>query len=212
MGNYYFLAFLCCLVAFACIAAWFTERQKKKPKPAPKPSSVPKIIDAEPLVKLVKDYSYDNFTDNNNFLLSKLKKVCLYDPRERSENEMDRWFRNNTPLIIHDGFCLAYIDHYGHLEDTFWKNIKMLGLKIEDDEVFQSLIISVCKTDLGLYHLNLPNMLFHFGYNYKLLLKLEQIVMDDIRFASARATYENAQKYALKDKQLKMKYQSYQAS
>ena len=212
MENYYVLAFLCSVAIIVGLAIWFTEREGKNAKRVLKPSSVPKIFDADPLVKLVKDYSYDNFTDNNSFLLTKLKKVCLYDPKERTENEMDRWYKKNTSLIMHDGSCIAYIDRYGHLEDTFWKNIKLLGLKIEDDEIFQSLIISVCKTDLGFYHLNFPNMLYHFGYNHKLLPKLEEIVMKDERFASARETYENAQKYALKNKENERKYSTYQAS
>jgi hypothetical protein len=137
---------------------------------------------------MVQQYYY---TDNQTPLRKKLALVDTLDPKKRDINEMDHWFKRNTAQICHNAECLAYINHYGHLEDTFWKNIEDLGLKIEEDEVFQRLLISISFHEFTeQYYPNFRNLLFSYGKRYRLMPKVLEVLDNDLRFARPRETYE----------------------
>jgi len=151
---------------------------------------------------MLKEYSCYELSSANRFndLLSKLKKVNLYNPQKRAANEMDDWFKKVTPQLMHDGSCLAYINNYGYLEDSFWVNIANLGLKPEQDKEFQQILFSVRKTSCGYWMPNFRNLSFNYGKRYKLLPEIEHIVNTDSCFTTLKETYEFARKVAEKDK------------
>jgi len=186
MENYYSLALLCGVSLIAAIAIWLSKLQEKKEE---KGSAKSSFARHSTTTSLFRDYSYNSFCNQGNLLLSNLKDVCLYDSKTRPINPMDRWYKDNTANLSHDGACLAYINHYGYLEDTFWKNVKELGIDLAKDKSFQRILVSVCKTSLGYYQKNFSNMLFHFARYYTLLPEIDDIIQNDERFAEVKATY-----------------------
>lgn len=193
METYYFLAVICCLVPFIIGGIWFAMHDLEKSQ-IPTFSSV-KVTPQNPEEIMVKGYSYIN---HENALLHKLEQVNTYSPDFRTPNTMDHWFKRHTGLLCHDGECLAYINRFGHIEDTFWKNIEELGLKPEENEKFQRLLISISYSKYTeKYHPNFRNLLFNYGKRYKLMPKILKILDNDPRFAHAKETYENGRKYAV---------------
>ncbi len=199
MENYYLLAVMCCLLPFVLGGFWFAWHdnvsvQQKKNKIAG--------IQLSPVLSSVgmmyREYSYDLY-DLDVFpdpLLSRLKKVNLYNPAERVPDMMDVWFKKATPKLMHDGKCLAYINHYGHIEDTFWKNVVELNLHPEADKEFQQLVVSCYRTNWGIWHNNFDNLLYHFGKRYSLLPEIEIVLKEDKRLCLAKETYYLARKYS----------------
>ncbi len=139
-------------------------------------------------------YSYANPSGND--LLSNLMKVNLSSPNTRPFDEHDKWFKEATPLLMHDGECLAYLNHYGYIADTFWKNIAELDLHPEEDKEFQQLLVSCYKTEWGgkVWWENFRNLLYIFGGGYRLLPEIENILDTDSRLAEAKDTYDRARK------------------
>ncbi len=192
MEHYYLLIVICCFLPFILGGIWFARHDCSKiPREIKKSATSPRAED-----EMLKEYYYDEFSTHYNGLLSKLKKVNLYDPRIRIADEMDVWFKTMTRELMHDGNCLAYINHYGHLEDTFWKNIQELNISPEQDEKFQRLIVSVYKTDWGVWIRNFCNLPFNYGQRYKLSPNVEKILNNDSRFQDVKQTYELARGYA----------------
>ena len=195
MENY-LLAVICCLLPFIIGGIWFAVHDTERMQlPEPEVIKSPIVPEVEDL--MLKCYFYSDF-DFNPFssLLEKLKKVNLYDPKTRPFDHMDEWFKGATPKLMHDGKCLAYIDHYGYLEDTLWKNIKELNLQPQTDVKFQKILVSVHKTDWGIWIKNFNNLLFHYGELYELLPEIENIINSDSRFKYVRQTYNLAREYA----------------
>ena len=151
---------------------------------------------------MFREYDYDAFelSHSLNSLLSILKKVNFYDPQTRAIDAMDVWFKQATHQLMHEGKCLAYIEHYGHLEDTFWLNMAELNLRPEQDETFQKLLISCYKTSWGIWTRNFSNLLWHFGRNYQLLPEVEKILNTDSRLKDALRTYNSARESSERDK------------
>ena len=197
MEHYYYLAILGCLLLIVAGVYWITKNKKLNLKQLLLFSK----LKAENY--MVREYAYDSFSNPRNSLLSRLKDVPLYDPQMRPISKMDFWFKTTTARLAHDGACLAYIEHYGHLEDAFWKNVTELGIKLEEDEKFQYILTSVCKTSLGNYCQNFSNMLFHFGCHHKLLPEIENIILNDLRFIEVKQTYELAQDWSKRKQNLK---------
>ena len=201
MELHYLLAVICCFVPFIIGGIWFARHDTQKVSPIRSvPVSLPVIPGCEDL--MLKEYCFDEFSSFNRFnsLLAKLKKVNLYNPRTRAADKMDNWFKEATPQLMHDGNCLAYINHYGHIEDSFWLNMANLGLKPEQDRKFQQLLISISKTGWGVWIENFNNLLFHFGKNYQLLPEVENVLNADSRFAIPKQTYEFARECAEREK------------
>ena len=194
MEHYYYLAILGCLLLIAAGFYWITKDKKLNQKQL--------LLFSKPKAEnyMVREYAYDSCSNPRNPLLSRLKDVPLYNPQTRPTSNMDIWFKMSTARLAHNGACLAYIEHYGHLEDAFWKNAAELGIKLEEDEKFQYILASVCKTSLGNYCQNFSNMLFHFGCHHKLLPKIENIIFNDLRFIEVKQTYELAQDCSKKRK------------
>ena len=198
MENYYFFAVVFCLLPFVIGGIW---RALHDTEPLPKVKSDMNCSSASMLTAedcVLK--SYYHFDVRRGTLLDKLSMVNLYDPANRPHNYMDDWFKDNTRLLMHDGKCLAHLNYYGHLEDTFWKNIKELNIHPERDKQFQLFLISVHKTSWDVYVKNFDNLLFNYGMQYKLLPEIESIIMNDVRFNSAKNTYLRARYFAEKDK------------
>jgi len=202
MGHYYFLlVVIFCLSPFIVSGIWFAWHDNKPLH------RVKTEIKAFPLSKtaedlMFKEYSYDEFklTNRYNNLLAELKKVNLYNPQTRPADKMDVWFKKVTSQLMHDGSCLAYIDHYGWIEDMFWLNIADLGLKPEQDKEFQLLLFSIYKTKFDFWKSNFHNLPFQFGKNYQLLPEIENILNTDSRFSILKRTYEFARECAEKNK------------
>lgn len=121
--------------------------------------------------------------------LNKLAQMDKTDPLKRQRNWYDEWFERNVEHFSHDGKCLAYINHYGHLEDKFWQCIKNPDKNLE----LQKLLISVCyNKTFGVYYVNFSNLLFNYARNYELSPELLNVINNDERFKSAKETYEIA--------------------
>ena len=199
MENYYLLAVICCFSPFIIGGFWFalhdTEQMKREKTEFNSALALPAIEDF-----MFQEYSYWGFETSNLFnkLLTKLKEVNVYDPRTRLVDGMDIWFKQVTPQLMHDGKCLGYIEHYGYLEDTFWKNIEKCGLHPEQDKRFQQLLISVNKSSWGFLVNNFDNMLFHFGQHFELLPEIENILRTDARFWRPKDVYDLARKHKKK--------------
>lgn len=195
MENY-LLAVICCLLPFIIGGIWFAVHDTERMQ-LPEPEVIKSPIVPEVEGFMLKCYFYSDFDFNPfNSLLEKLKKVNLYDPKTRPFDHMDEWFNGATQKLMHDGKCLAYIDRYGYLEDTLWKNIKELNLQPQTDVKFQKILVSVHKTDWGIWIKNFNNLLFHYGELYELLPEIENIINSDSRFKYVRQTYNLARKYA----------------
>ena len=194
MESYLFSAVACVMMIFIIGGLWFAIHDNEKLQPAFRPSHVPKYSPEDLDAMMVQHYYY---TDDQTPLRKKLALVDTLDPKKRAINEMDHWFRRNTAQICHNAECLAYINHYGHLEDAFWKNIEDLGLKIEEDEVFQRLLISVMYSKHGeIYFTNFNNLLYRFGKLYSLMPKILHILGNDERLNAAKHTYETGRAHS----------------
>jgi hypothetical protein len=146
-------------------------------------------------------YAFCSKATSADTLLAMLKKVNVYNPKTRQPDEMDEWFRKATPLLMHNGNCLLYINNYGYLEDTFWKNVSELNLHPEQDKIFQQLLFSCHYVDIwGCWYNNFNNMLYHFGYNYNILPEIEDRINSDERLKFAKDVYYRAKEYAKKDR------------
>ena len=105
----------------------------------------------------------------------------------------------NNGVSKAEGDCLSYIDHYGHLTETFLKNIKDLGLKPEEDLIFQELLISVFPLEYGgKFYSNYTNILYLFILKMRchLLPEIEDILNRDERLADSKEIYELALEHA----------------
>ena len=142
---------------------------------------------------MLRRYSYcaPEASASSDPLLQNLAKVNKYNPSTRLMDEMDYWFQNATPRLMHRGNCLALINSYGYIEETFWQNIQKLGLNPEKDAFFQKLLISVHNVN-SIWNKNFGNLLFSFGIRYELLPEVEKILREDPRFESAKNTYDLA--------------------
>jgi len=201
MEHYYLLIITCCLLPFITSVLWLARQDETSARQVETEIKISPVSQTTENL-MFKEYYFDEFSSFNRFnsLLAKLKKVNLYNPRTRAADKMDDWFKEVTPQLMHDGSCLAYINHYGHLEDSFWLNMTNLGLKPEQDRKFQQLLISISKTGWGVWIENFDNLLFHFGKNYQLLPEVESILQADSRFALPKRTYEFARECAEKEK------------
>ena len=197
MEHYYLLVVICCLSPFIIGGVFFSLHDKKREQ-SPKPGMSSASVCPQTEKLMFREYSFSGRLDNR--LLRELKKVNLYDPRTRVADEMDDWFKNVTSQLMHDGSCLAYINHYGHLEDSFWLNVASLGLKPEQDRKFQQLLISINKTGCGVWTENFNNLLFHFGMHYQLLPEVESVLRADSRFATPKQIYKFARECAKREK------------
>ena len=156
MENYFLLAAICCFVP---VSIWFVCLMVRKKVKKVQTFRTKENVKPEINKKIIfKEYRYD-FLLPENGLLNSLRKVDVRDPQTRPQEENDVWFKAATPDLMHDGNCLAYIDHYGYLTDTFFQNIKELGLKPEEDLIFQELLISVYLADcINVYFSNYTNL------------------------------------------------------
>jgi len=201
MEHYYLFSVICCLLPFIAGGIWFAWHDDE---PVHQMTAEAKVFPVSQAAEdlMLKEYYFDEFSLFNRFnsLLIKLKEVNLYDPQTRPADKMDDWFKKVTSQLMHDGSCLAYINHYGHLEDSFWLNIANLGLKPEQDRKFQQLLISINKTSWGIWIENFGNLLFHFGKNYQLLPEVESILQADSRFATPKQIYKFARECTEREK------------
>ncbi len=199
MEIYYLWAVACCLMPFIGGGVWFALRDNKKPV-----EKSPSLVSSQPSKSSSEDYErmmihyYSPYGDGS-LLREKLENVDTLNPRKRIANAWDHWFRHHTADFCHDGECLAHINHYGHIEDSFWKNMKELGINPEQDEVFQRLLISVQYNNYcDRYFRNFSNLLFHFAQHWTLMPKIQQILDTDERFSDAKNTYEFSRHCAVK--------------
>jgi len=193
MEYYDFWNVLYCLVpliaAFLLLAHY---QGRTKPQKGQSEAPSENELTAEDLIINESDQSC--LSNPFNSLFDNLKKVNLYDPQTRPEDSKDRWFKKHTAELMHDIACVAYIACYGHLENTFWKNIEALNLEPQNDFVFQKLIASVHCTPWGICGQNCSNLLFSFGTRWKLLPCIAHIIETDPRFDSVKTTYEVARR------------------
>jgi len=188
MQDYYLLVIVGAPILLAIGTVWFVIRRKKL-----------KVSNQTPENDLINDYSYNSASaKTSDPLFIKLRKVSLESPETREPNEMDEWFRNATPELCHSGICLSYLNDYRVLQLTFWKNVADLGLKLDQDEKFQRLLISVYSTSFGHYE-NFRYLTFHFAKRFSLLPQIEEILNTDTRFSDTRITYEFGRKVAKED-------------
>ena len=189
MEHYYYLgAAVCCATIIIGSLIWLKMQEKKQAKLENSPSSA----SSEKLCVIVKSFSFEKCLNPCNMLLWELHKVNVYDPRLHKSDAMDEWFREHTQRLMHDGACLAYINHYGHLEDAFWRNIEELGLKPEEDVKFQCLLISI---SYGNLYPNFPNLFYHYIEHREFLPKVKLVMDVDARFEKLRTIYALSKKY-----------------
>lgn len=94
-------------------------------------------------------------------ILRVLKKVDLTDPRKRKLNEYDTWFVNHVEDFCRYKKAIEYIDYYGHLEDTFWANVKNPDKNVRLQK-------NILRINGGSH-----NMLCYFAKRYQLLPKVK---------------------------------------
>lgn len=183
MEHYYYLGVaVCCATIIIGSIIWVKVCERKRVKYENSASSAY----SEKSCGVVESFSFDKCFNPFNMLLWDLHKVNVYNPRLRKPEENDKWFREHTCRLMHDGACLAYINHYGHLEETFWKNIEELGLKPEEDVKFQCLLISIDSVN---YFPNFPNLLYHYIQHWNLLPNVKSVMDVDSRFENLRTRY-----------------------
>lgn len=183
MDNFYVWIVIGCLLIFLAVMCLF----------APKPE---KEVSRHAIVsKIFKKYSYIPDTHDDPLFIN-LTKVNTLDPQKRPPNKMDKWFYDHTLQLMHSGECLAYINHYGYLEETFWKNIEKSGFNPETDKTFQYLLISVSKYSWGVWLVNFSNLLFHFGMHYQFLHEVKNVLKTDSRLESSKDVYDSAHEFA----------------
>ena len=185
--HYCFWVVLCCLVLFISLGIYCFLRYRRKPK-----------VKTEPINPfddsfLIQDY-WEFDLEHSNRLLEQLENVRCTNPRERTPDCWDVWFKKSTEAFFHDAQCLARIQHFGYLEDLFWENIDELGLTPQDDEIFQCLIISVSSSEW--HRSNYQNLLYHFAKRYELLPQVKERLENDPRLARSRETYEHGRQNA----------------
>ena len=196
MENY-FIAVLICLLPFVIGGIWYALHDSVSLKlPTPQKTLSPPSPKAKDF--MLREYYYDRFSHPKVYssLLVNLKNVNKYDPETREHDKMDDWFRKNTRLLMHNGYCLAYINSYGHLESTFWKNIEELNLHPEQDIVFQKFLVSVHITNWEIWMRNYNNLLFNYSLRYTLLPEIEDVLKKDARFETSLQSYKFAREYA----------------
>jgi len=201
MENYYLFVVFCCFLPFIGGGIYFALHDKEQLQNVePRMRPFPFFRTAEDF--MIRGYYYRDldFSYHSDGLLERLEKVNCYDPRNREPDKMDKWFKNATRKLMHDGYCLSYIDYHGHLSSTFWKNMSELGIKPEEDEKFQCLLVSVSKPSWGLRTKNFGNLLYHYASHYELLPFVTELVMTDDRFADSRRLYEFAHTRLLQKK------------
>lgn len=189
MEHYYSLVILICPILIIAGAVWFVRFKDGKValiKTKLKSLFVRRTADDS----LFKEYSKQDYSESS--LLTKLRELSIRNPHNCHVNSMEGWFKENAKKMTHDGACLAYIEHYRYLEELFWKNIEETDVKIDQDEKFQRILISVCQTTPGVYTQNFSKMLFHFGMKHHLLPELEALIQNDPRFKDPKHTYELA--------------------
>ena len=199
MVQYYLLAAICCVLLLIAIKIWVVLRARRSVIETNDEENSFILSRAERDIMLRK-YDYDPYNTAifPDTLLEMLKKVNRLNPNTRQLDAMDEWFKRATPKLMHNGKCLSYIDHYGHLEDMFWKNVSELNLHPEQDKKFQMLLFS-CHyvSNFGYWHNNFSNMLFHFGGSYGTLLpEVEEVINKDNRLKAAKGIYYRARGYA----------------
>ena len=198
MEKYYLLAAICCVLLLIAIKIWVVLRARRSviETKDEENSSMSSLTERDIMLR---EYDYDPYNTAifPDTLLEMLKKVNRLNPNTRQFDAMDEWFKRATPKLMHNGKCLSYIDHYGHLEDMFWKNVSELNLHPEQDKIFQQLLFSCHYVDiLGCWDNNFNNMLYHFGYNYDILPEIEDRINSDERLKLSKETYYSAQEYA----------------
>ena len=193
MEYHYLLSVAFCFSPFIISGIWFSLHNNARVKPSkPRMLTSPAFLATEDW--MLRDYFYGVVESAGPFnrLMANLKKVNLIDPELREHNKMDDWFYKATPKLMHSGKCLAYINHYGHLNHSFWHNMEVGNFDPEHDLEFQKLLVSVCETCSGMWMTNFGNLLSCYGEHYKLLPEIEDILDTDARFESAKITYNLA--------------------
>lgn len=190
-----FLPYLACFL-LVCFFAWYEiscYRARKKILNAP---TAPSDKDDDEKEEIPDNTIVKSFLYAHSALRDKLKRVNTLDPKKRAQDPFDIWFKINTKLLCHDGACLDHISRYGHIEDTFFKNIAQLNLDVAHDLEFQRLLISISyNSHAGEYYPNFRNLLFTYARHYDLLPEILEVLNTDERFAHAKEVYEDGLKY-----------------
>ncbi|MBO4293903.1 MAG: hypothetical protein J5896_00480 [Alphaproteobacteria bacterium] len=190
-----FLPYLACFL-LVCFFAWYEiscYRARKKilnvqVKTSDKDYDEKEDIHGNIIVK--------SFLYAHSALRDKLEHVNQYDPKKRTQDLWDVWFRNNTKNLCHDGACLDHINRLGHIGDTFFKNIERLNVDVAHDLEFQRLLISVSYNAYArTYYTNFNNLLFVYAEHYDFLPEILEVLNTDERFAHAKEVYERGHQY-----------------
>ncbi|MBO7097659.1 MAG: hypothetical protein J6W11_03365 [Alphaproteobacteria bacterium] len=190
-----FLPYLACFL-LVCFFAWYEiscYRARKKILNAP---TAPSDKDNDKKEEIQGNIIVKSFLYAHSALRDKLERVNLLDPQKRAQDPWDIWFKQNTKRLCHDGACLAHISRYGHIEDTFFKNIARLELDVAHDSEFQRLLISISYNSyIDEYRANFTNVLFTYARHYDLLPEILEVLNKDERFADAKEVYQDGLKY-----------------
>lgn len=149
---------------------------------------------------VIKDYedvcSLRHMPSNSfNPLLQNLRKVSRTNPLNRQRNRMDEWFEHNAEELALDGWCLSYINMYGHLTTSFLANLKNPDKNLD----FQRLLISVHKNEVfDAYQANYENLLYSFAKKWELAPEAINVLDEDERFRVAKEVYELGRKFSPK--------------
>ena len=134
---------------------------------------------------LIKEYSIYQLSlrKKANNLLEQLMEV---DCTSKDVLEKDNWFRANTLNFMRDGECLTFINHYKNVLEIFFKNMEILEIRPEKDEMFQSLIVSISSANEGA---NFSNLLYCYATRWSLLPEIETQLMEDVSFLAVKHMY-----------------------
>ena len=121
--------------------------------------------------------------------------LSLRDIRKKDTITRDKWFEKYAEDMALDGWCLSYIDSYGHLTATFLNSLN----EPEKNLTFQRLLISVRKSDIfDAYQANYENILFLYAKKWELAPEIQKVLAEDERFRVAKEIYELGRRFATK--------------
>ena len=89
-----------------------------------------------------------------------LENLDVSDLQNRPYNKWDRKFAHLTPILYKYDTALAFINHFGHVQDMYFNNLRQEDF---DNIAFQRKLCGVKqKSSDGKYYADYPNLLYGF--------------------------------------------------
>ncbi len=192
MNALILLLSLCFLAGCIEWGSRITEERKKKSLTQDKTSSTviqagTTIPDGNALIGTYRYYAVsDTQTGELAQLIENLRKMDKTNPKQREQNELDKWFVEHVECFYRYAETMTFIQHFGYLCEVFLNNLKQPEQNLE----LQKRLVSI--DELGF--LNFQNVFVCYLDKWDLLPEVKQLIFSDKRFRWVRRVYINARK------------------